>query len=196
MSTAKDETAIRPGERAELRTLVRMRVKLLRSQIADRHATQMAQIDGRVAAKFQEDRSRIEELKTELDRVVTRANRAAKVVLAKYPDVAEMRTHMFSRPWINQPDQGKDKLRKAMVAMVTAATESAKLRVAKLEAELLSELALSAIKTDQAKEFVRTIPDIEELMPADRLNEIEARFDADRLANEAADRGGAQQVPQ
>lgn len=191
MSAVKEDTTIRPGELASLRTLVRMRVRLLRSQIADRHATQMAQIDGRVAEKFQEDRTRVEALRKELDRVVARANASAAAVLAKYPDVAEMRTGMFSRPYVNRPDQGKEKLRKAMVAMVTAQTEAAKLRVAKLEAELLSELALNAVKTEVAKEFVRTIPEIEDLMPAGPLAQIEARFDADRLANEAADRGGA-----
>lgn len=191
MSAVKEDTTIRPGELASLRTLVRMRVRLLRSQIADRHATQMAQIDGRVAEKFQEDRTRVEALRKELDRVVARANASAAAVLAKYPDVAEMRTGMFNRPYVNRPDQGKEKLRKAMVAMVTAQTEAAKLRVAKLEAELLSELALNAVKTEVAKEFVRTIPEIEDLMPAGPLAQIEARFDADRLANEAADRGGA-----
>lgn len=191
MSAVKEDTTIRPGELASLRTLVRMRVRLLRSQIADRHATQMAQIDGRVAEKFQEDRTRVEALRKELDRVVARANASATAVLAKYPDVAEMRTGMFNRPYVNRPDQGKEKLRKAMVAMVTAQTEAAKLRVAKLEAELLSELALNAVKTEVAKEFVRTIPEIEDLMPAGPLAQIEARFDADRLANEAADRGGA-----
>lgn len=196
MSAVKEDTTIRPGELASLRTLVRMRVRLLRSQIADRHATQMAQIDGRVAEKFQEDRTRVEALRKELDRVVARANASAAAVLAKYPDVAEMRTGMFNRPYVNRPDQGKEKLRKAMVAMVTAQTEAAKLRVAKLEAELLSELALNAVKTEVAKEFVRTIPEIEDLMPAGPLAQIEARFDADRLANEAADRGGAQQVTQ
>jgi hypothetical protein len=190
MSAVKDDTTIRPGERAELRTLVRMRVKLLRSQIADRHATQMAQIDGRIANKFCEDRTRVEALRKELDKIVARANRAAQAALARYPDVAEMRTHMFSRPYITRPDQGKEKLRKAMVAMVTAQTEAAKLRVAQLEAELLGELALSAIKTEAAKEFVRTIPEIEDLMPAEPLAQIETRFDAERLANEAADRGG------
>jgi hypothetical protein len=151
----------------------------------------MAQIDGRVAEKFQEDRTRVEALRKELDRVVARANASAAAVLAKYPDVAEMRTGMFNRPYVNRPDQGKEKLRKAMVAMVTAQTEAAKLRVAKLEAELLSELALNAVKTEVAKEFVRTIPEIEDLMPAGPLAQIEARFDADRLANEAADRGRA-----
>jgi hypothetical protein len=191
MSAVKEDATIRPGELASLRTLVRMRVRLLRSQIADRHATQMAQIDGRVAEKFQEDRTRVEALRKELDRVVARANASAAAVLAKYPDVAEMRTGMFNRPYVNRPDQGKEKLRKAMVAMVTAQTEAAKLRVAKLEAELLSELALNAVKTEVAKEFVRTIPEIEDLMPAGPLAQIEARFDADRLANEAADRGRA-----
>lgn len=181
MSAIVDQNGtIRPGERAELRTLVRMRVKLLRSQIAERHATQMSQIDTRVAAKFCEDQTRIEALRTELDRLVARANRQAEAVIAKYPDIAEPRSGVFSRPWVNRPDQGKDKLRKALVAAVHAQTEAAKLEVAQLEARLLSDLALNAIKTEVAKEFVRNIPEITDLMPTERLTQIETAFDAER----------------
>lgn len=178
MSSTKDTDTIRPGERAELRTLVRMRVKLLRSQIADRHAAHMSQIDGRIAAKFCEDKTRIEALRKELDKIVARANRSVEAVLAKYPDIAEPRTNVFSRPWVHRPDGGKEELRKAMVAMVIAQTEAAKLRVARLETELLGQLALDAVKSEEAKTFIRAIPEIGDLMPSEQLAEIEARFDA------------------
>lgn len=182
MNTAPATTeadTIQPGERTELRRLVRLRIRLLRSQIADQHATQMSQIDTRVAAKFQEDRAKADELRTKLDRIVTRANRQAEALLANYPDIAEPRAHMFSRPWITRPDQGRDKLRKAMVAAVTAQTEQAKLRIATLEAELLSTLALNALKTVAAQNFVAAIPEIGDLMP-ERLTAIESAFDAEQ----------------
>lgn len=182
IAITKDPDTIRSGERAELRTLVRLRVKLLRSQIADRHAEQMAEIDGRVAAKFQEDRTRVEALRKQLDRIVARANQSVEALLAKYPDVAEPRSNPFSRPWIQRPEHGRDKLCKAMVAAVASMTEKAKLQVAQLEAELLSTLALTAIKTEAAKEFVTAIPEIGDLMPANQLAQIEARFDEEALA--------------
>lgn len=172
----RQEGTIRVGERVELRRLVRLRVKLLRSQIADRHAAQMAEIDGRLAAKFHEDKTRIEALRKELDKLVASANRRVQVIIAKYPDVAEPRDSVFSRPWFTRPDQGKSELRKAMMAAVTATTEKAKLRVATLETELLTELAVDAVKTEAAMEFVRRIPKIDELMP-DRLAEIEAQHE-------------------
>lgn len=182
--TVIDDVTMRPGERAHLRSLVRMRVKVLRSQIGERHASSMSQIDQRVAAKFQEDKDRVEALRAELDRIVARANQAADTVLAKYSDVAEPRSNVFSRPWIPRPDQGRDKLRKALIAGVTAQTEAAKRRVAELEAELLSALALTAVQTEEAKAFVRSIPEIGELMPGERLVEIEAKFDAERAATD------------
>lgn len=95
---------IRAGERRELRSLVRLKVKLLRAEVAEAHAAQMAEIDGRVAAKFQDDTDRIAALRAELDALVAEANRKA------------------------------------------------------------------------AQEFVRTIPEIGDLMPAGRLREIEAQF--------------------
>jgi 2-oxo-4-hydroxy-4-carboxy--5-ureidoimidazoline (OHCU) decarboxylase len=177
VARTEQSDTIKAGERTELRRLVRMTTKLLRAQIIERHATQMAEIDGRIAAKFCEDKTRVEALRAELDRLVNRANRSAEAIIAKYPDVAEPRSNSFSRPWITRPEGDKNKLRKAMIAAVNATTKSAQLRVAQLETELLTALALDALRTDAAKEFVSQIPDIDELMPSDQPAQIEQQFD-------------------
>lgn len=175
----RDADTIKAGERNELKSLVRMRVKLLRAQIKEQHAARMAEIDNRIAAKFVEDTSRVDELRVKLDRIVARANNQVEALLAQYSDVAEPRHSAFSRPWFHRPEDNRNKLRKAMVAAVISETEAANLRVAQLESELLGELALNAIKSEAARDFVRAIPKIEDLIAADRLAEIEAKFDAE-----------------
>jgi 2-oxo-4-hydroxy-4-carboxy--5-ureidoimidazoline (OHCU) decarboxylase len=172
---AKTDT-IRAGERRELRSLVRLRVKLLRAEVAETHAAQMAEIDGRVARKFQEDNTRTEELRKELDRLTANANRRFNKIISEYPDVAETRQNPFSRPWVHQPEGNKTRLRRALVAAVEAQSQAARLRVTKLEAELLTALSLDALKTEAAQEFVHTIPTVGDLMPSAVLAEIEARF--------------------
>jgi hypothetical protein len=59
---------------------------------------------------------------------------------------------------------------------VQAQTVAARSRVTKLEAELLESLALDAIQSDAAKEFVRAIPTADALMPTEKLAQIEASF--------------------
>ena len=168
---------IKAGERRELRSLVRLRVKLLRAEVAEAHAAQMAEIDGRVAAKFQDDAERIAALRAELDALVDDANQRASRVFAKYGDVLDkQRADVFSRPWFTRREDNRSKLRKALVAAVEAQTQRAKLRVAKLEAELLTALSLDALKTEAAQEFVAKIPTVGDLMPAEPLREIEEQF--------------------
>lgn len=173
----KATDTIRAGERRELRSLVRMRVKLLRAEVAETHAAQMAEIDGRVAAKFQDDIERIAALRADLDQLVAEANRKAARIFARYSDVLEaQRSEVFSRPWFTRREDHKSKLRKALAAAVEASTQRAKLRVAKLEAELLTALSLDALKTEAAHEFVAKIPTVTDLMPAAPLREIEDQF--------------------
>lgn len=149
----KATDTIKAGERRELRSLIRMRVKLLRAEIAEAHAAQMAEIDGRVAAKFQDDTDRIAALRAELDALVAEANTRAAHIFAEFSDVLEVqRSEVFGRPWFTRREDNKTKLRRALVAAVEAQTQAARHRVAKLEAELLTSLALDALKTDAAQD--------------------------------------------
>jgi hypothetical protein len=176
LEKAKDTITNR--ELQHLRALVRMQVKLLRTEINEREAAQLAEIDTRVARKFQDDTTRYEALRKELDRLTASANRRFDRLIAKYPDVAEPRQNPFSRPWVHRPEDNKTKLRRALVAVVTAQTQAARHRATKLEVELLTKLAVGALHTDAAQAFASSIPTVEDLMPGAALAEVEARFEA------------------
>lgn len=176
MTTTESKDSIRPGERRELKSLVKMKIKLLRAEVEDRHAAQLAEIEGRVAAKFRNDDALVAELKRHLNEVVAEANQRAADLFATYSDVVESRSSVFSAPWFSRRKDGKDKLRRALMAAVQAQTSAARSRVTKLEAELLESLALDAIQSDAAKEFVRAIPTADALMPTEKLAQIEASF--------------------
>ena len=174
LEKAKDTITNR--ELQHLRALVRMKIKLLRTEINEREAAQLAEIDTRVARKFQDDTTRYEELRRELDRLTASANRRFDKIIAKYPDVAEPRQNPFSRPWVHRPEDNRTRLRRALVAVVTAQTQAAKLRATKLEVELLTQLVVGALHTDAAQAFAKGIPTVEDLMPGAALAEVEARF--------------------
>lgn len=180
MTTTESKDSIRPGERRELKALVRMKIKLLRAEVEDKHAAQMAEIEGRVAAKFRDDDERAQVLRSKLDQLSVEASQKARRLFEEYADIAEGPRHIiFNPPYFSRREDGKDKLRRALMAAVQAQTSAARSRVTKLEAELLESLALDAIQSDAAKEFVRAIPTADALMPTEKLAQIEASFGGD-----------------
>jgi hypothetical protein len=90
MTESKD--SIKPGERRELKALVKMKIKLLRAEVEDKHAAQMADIEGRVAAKFRDDDARVAKLKRHLNEIVCEANQRAADLFAAYGDLVEPRS--------------------------------------------------------------------------------------------------------
>jgi hypothetical protein len=176
VTTTEKTSEIRPGERRELKSLVKMKIKLLRAEVEEKHAAQMADIEGRVAAKFRDDDRLVAALKQQLSDLTQEMNQRVIDLFATYGDLVEPRSSVFSTPWFNRREDGKDKLRRALVAAVQSQTSAARARLAKLEAELLESLALDAIQSDAAKEFVRSIPTADALMPTEKLAQIEASF--------------------
>lgn len=177
-----DKPKISERERTELRRLVRIKVKLLRSEIETTHADRMAEIDRRVAERFRDDGIRRQELQAKLDKIVASANRRAAALFVEYADIAEPREKAFSRPWFSQPEDGRTKLRAALIAAVQAQTQAARHEVAKLEDRLLSDLSLRGVQSETALAFANDIPTVDSLMPAERLVEIEAKFDQEVTA--------------
>jgi hypothetical protein len=177
--TAVEKDIIRPGERRELKALVRLRVKVLRAEVEQKHTEMLAEIDGRVATKFQEDDVRFKELEQKLQQITAEANRKFAKVFTDFNDVADPRKEVVSRLWFHKRETGRDKLRKALIAAVHAQTHAAQHQVTKLEAELLSTLSLDAVHSEAAKEFVKSIPVVEDLLSSRTLAEVEAGFESE-----------------
>jgi hypothetical protein len=175
--TTVEKDIIRPGERRELKALVRLRVKVLRAEVEQKHMEMLAEIDGQVATKFQEDDARLDEFRKKLDAVTAAANNKITKIFAEFSDITEPRGSAFNRPWFHKRDTGRVKLRQALIAAVHAQTHVARHQVTKLEAELLSTLSLDAVHSEAAKEFVKLIPVVEDLLSSRTLAEVEAGFE-------------------
>ncbi len=177
MPTATDEkNAIRPSERRQLIALVKMKVRTLRAEVEERHASQLAEIDGRVAKKFKDDDARATELRSRLSALTDEVNERAIRLFGEYADVVEPRGSVYTLPYFHRRDDGKDKLRAALRTAVEAGTKAARLELAKLEAQLLEELMTDGLKSAAAIAFVKKMPTADALLPEKRLTEIESRF--------------------
>lgn len=176
-STDMAKATIRPGERRELKALVKLKIKALRAEIEDTQAAQLADIDRRIAEKFRGDAVRLSDLKTSLRLATEQANADIDRLFAEYSDMAE-KNHRgtFSVPYFQAREDGKHELRRALVAAVHAQATAARQRLVRLEVELLESLALDSLQTDAAKDFVARMPTVDALMPQSRMAEVEAGF--------------------
>ena len=156
---------IRPGERRELKALVKQRIKLLRQQVDQEHANRLAQVDSAVAAKFTDTDERLKELNDQLQVFVRNANRRLAQIFNQYGDVVD--THhrgSVSAPYYHQKDNGRAEARRALQAQAHAERERAHTRLTELELELIESLTVDGLKSEAALAFLKSMPTVEAVL--------------------------------
>lgn len=173
-----------PGERRELRTVVRQRMKVLRADVEQRRMELLADAEARLVDRYRQQDKQIEDLNFAIAEVAEKASREiTDLIIAARGDtegVSIRRPVRIQTPRLNSYTEDRAQLHRAMVAGVEAQVKQALLSLDRQEADLLQSLALQTIETDAARQFLAGIPSVGELVPAARLNEIEAAFDDSR----------------
>ena len=172
---------IAPGERRELRSVVRQQMKVLRAEVQQRRHELVAEAEGRLVEKYREQDRLSDELGERLARLTADSNRQLKEILGEFEAVLDGRwgrTSGFSVPWISRKNGNRDQLHKAMIAGIDAQVKQATLALDRQEADLLRDLSMEALESSAARSFLNRIPTVGELVPSKRLREIEAQFDA------------------
>lgn len=166
---------ISKAERAELRSIVRQQFKVLRLEVDQREAELMAQIQEDVAERFAEEDRRWAVTQHKIHEIGLEANRQINDVLREggyetrghteknYIRVAEMR----------QPKEKRYEMQRVGEARVHAQVKAAKLQLDRQEADLLRSLAVGAVESEEARQFLADIPTVAQLVPSTRLMEIE-----------------------
>lgn len=174
-------TMMTPGERRELRTVVRQRMKVLRADVEQRRMEMLAEAEQRLMERYRDQNKAIEDLNFRIAEVAEQASREiTDLILAargEQDGVSIRRPVRLNTPRISSQIEDRSQLHRAMVAGIEAQVKNAQLTLDRQEADLLQTLALSSIETDAAREFFAQIPSVAELVPAARLREIEAAFD-------------------
>jgi hypothetical protein len=174
---------ITPGERRELRAVVRQQMRVLRTEVEQRKYELIAEAERRLAEKYRDEDIAADELQHRLARLTENTNRQLLEVLREYETLIDgrwkQRMSGYATPHIYRSNTGsRDQLRKALVAGIDVQVKQAKLGLDRQEADLLKDLAVDALETSAAREFLTRIPTVAELVPSQRLREIEAAFDA------------------
>lgn len=162
-------------ERAELRSIVKQQIKVLHAEVDQRRSELVASVEDEIAEEFAEEDRQWANVQHEVHEAVMEANRRINDALYNHGFETRGDTErMWVRaPGMNKPEQKRNEMRQRAQRKIDAQVKAAKLQLDRQEADLLRTLAVGALESDEAQEFLSAIPTVSELVPAARLAELE-----------------------
>lgn len=166
-------------ERTELRGVVRNQFRVLRKEVEQRMAEMIAEGEQQILDRFHDADVTRNEIDEQVNEILNDALKKIRDVCAARPDAGVPKRLNFSGGWVTWAPDRRGELRAALYTNLRARAEGAKLTLERQEADLLRNLAVGALESAEAHQFLGTIPTVAELVPAVRLAELEAQFDAE-----------------
>lgn len=172
-----------PGERRELRSVVKGQFKVLRAEVKRREQEMKAEAEAQLLERYRDEDSAIGSARDEIAKIQADALRQVAEVGQRlreaYPDLT-VQAGMGYRGFELVAANGKrNQLHKAILAAIPNKVGDANLTLDRQENDLLRVLSVGALQTSEARAYLDTIPTVGELIPAVRLKELEASFDLD-----------------
>lgn len=170
-------------ERGELRSLIRQQFRVLHSEVDQREIELRADVEQQIADKYATADTLWDTIYAEVREALATANKEIHDVLYRHgvreKDGTEAVLVGLAREIRDKP-QEKDRqaLRRLGYTKVAAKAKAAQVDLARREADMLRDLAVGALESDAAREFLDRIPTVGELVPATRLAELEASLGA------------------
>lgn len=170
------------AERRELRSVVKQQFKVLRAEVEQRRRELAAEAAEQVRRRYATADKEVDDLNWKIEQIVDQANKdirdAVKAVQADSRGGQWAWSGPLRSPRVNHEREDRFALNTALGTGIDAQAKSALLTLERQEADLLRQLALGALESEEARAFLASIPSVGELVPASRLAEIEAAFDA------------------
>lgn len=168
---------ITKGERTELRSLIRQRFRVLRSEVIQRQAELEAELQARVTARFADEDKAWADGMFLIEEAAREANRKANDILRGMNleglDMDGKDFQIVVTRSINKPHSGRTNLHREGLARIAAQVKAAFAQLDRQEVDLLTRLAAGALESDEARAFLGEIPTVSTLVPADRLLQLE-----------------------
>lgn len=173
---------ITKSERTELKSVVRNQFRVLRDEVLQREAELVAGIDQEIAEKWAERDELLSRINEKLREMTDAANTAVRDYVKEVDPDRSLEVGGFHMPEARHriaDQQQRFRLRAAAVSDLKARVGSANVKLGRQEADLLRTLAIGVLESDEARRFLGDIPSVAELVPASRLQEIEAGLSDD-----------------
>jgi hypothetical protein len=186
MTTTEDQ--ITATERRELRTVVRSQIKVLRAEVSHREADLTREMEKRLVERYRDDDLRADAFRADVKKIQAKANEQLAKLKERYEDLFNggrwNGNDTFHAPSLYRRNEDRQQLRKALEAGIKTELRAARVALDRQEADLLLQLSIDALRTSAARAFLAALPTAVELVPAEKLREIEARYDQNPRAFE------------
>ena len=174
--------SIPPSERRELRSVVRQQFKVLRTEVKQRELELVSEAELRLMERYRDEDKAIEDLNWRIKEIATDAQRQIDDLMHQHEDKADggkwsRYAGRIQASGVSRKTEDRAQLRRALEAGIKEQVKQATLALDRQEADLLKALAMDALESDAARDFLMRIPAAAELVPSARLREIESAFD-------------------
>lgn len=163
-----------PGDRRELRSLIKKQFQVLRNDVKRRESEMKAEVEQELLYRYRQQDEHVEAAQRDLEKAAQDYRDACEAIMdslrAVEPSLLVNR-HSTGQLWTT--DKRRGQLHAALVAAIPQRVASAQVHLDQQELELLRELTISALDSEVATRFLNSIPTIAELVPQARLAEIE-----------------------
>lgn len=166
------------GERDELRRLVRQRSKVLREEVKARTAELAADVEQKLVARFYERDEKRLHAEREIQQIIDDANDKIAEAIGKVDhQITGVGRSAIPPAHIRWDTTDRMALRQAAMKDIESRAAAAVLSLSRQEVNLLEQLARGALESDEAMAFLASIPSVGELVPAARMEELEAALE-------------------
>jgi hypothetical protein len=164
-------------ESAELAAIVKRRFRVMRAELEQRKAEAFAEFEAQMATSYEASDRRWAHIVAR----AKEAHQAAEDEIAKIcadEGIPEKWAPSLRLSWWgrgeNEVPKRRAELRKVAATRLEAQVRAGKLALERRETELLTDLAVGALESDEAQNFLRGIPSAAALVPGAALAEVEA----------------------
>jgi hypothetical protein len=155
------------SDREELTKVVRMHAKVAKEGVALRQAELLADFEAQLAAKYKVDYAAWKDITAHAEKGVAEANERI-VAICRERGVPEAFGPRLTLSWFDRGENAlkerREELRKVARTRFDAAARAARLVVERWEADVLGRLIAGGLASEEARAFLESIPQPEELM--------------------------------
>ena len=167
-------------DRAELRSVTRQQFRVLRSEVDQRAAEMHAEAAEQIHDVYADIDALRADLEAQALEIAQKAARDVVALLRAHPD-AKAAPSQGGVSWagIQWQSDGRYDLKGRAALQITKQARDARTALDRQEADILRELAVDALESEAARAWLSNLPTAAALVPAFRLRELEAQFNAD-----------------
>lgn len=174
MSDPIETRELSPGDRRELRALVKKQFTVLRNDVKRRKDELKSEIESELLRRYREQDDRITQARKE----VAAAKRVYEDSVRQIIDALKeldpgLDANIGYNGTLFVSDSNRSQLHAALIASIPQQIADASTKLDQQELDLLRDLTIGALDTEAARNFLSRIPTVGQLVPKARLAELE-----------------------